>query len=273
MPIYRPSELKSLLEQMGAHPKKRFSQNFLIDGNVIRKIADLADIKPGDEVVEIGPGPGALTEELLSRGARVIAIEKDTTWADSLSRLEGDLTVIADDVLECNLELLVRGWLKGDKAKLVANLPYNITTPILTGIAPLASLFSDVIVMVQEEVARRFTSPPGSREYGSITLFLNFWSEVKYGFKVKNSSFYPSPKVDSALIQLKLKPAPLIQNQDKFFEMTRKAFGQRRKMLKVSLREILPASVLSENQALLEKRPEALSLQDFIVLYELISKA
>lgn len=271
MPIYRPSELKALLEQMGAHPKKRFSQNFLIDGNVIRKIADLADIQPGDEVVEIGSGPGALTEELLTRKARVLAIEKDPLWAESLARLPGDLTVMADDVLTCPFESLVGEWLKGKRAKLVANLPYNITTPILVKIAPLENLFSEIIVMVQEEVARRLVSAPGSREYGSITLFLNFWSDVSYGFKVKNSSFYPAPKVDSALIRLKLKEPPHVSDREKFFEMTRKAFGQRRKMLKVSLKELLAAPILKENRALLEKRPEALSLEEFIALFSLIS--
>lgn len=267
MAIYKPTELKSLLEQLGVHPKKRFSQNFLIDGNVIRKIADLADIQPGDDVVEIGPGPGALTEELLRRGARVLAVEKDFTWADALTRLSGDVTILAEDILKCELSTQVQQWKKNEKVKLVANLPYHITTPILTAVVPLHKLFSDLIVMVQEEVAQRYTSAPGSKEYGSITLFLNFYADVSYGFKVKNTSFYPSPRVSSALIHLKLKNSYL-QDPEKFFQLTRQAFQQRRKMLKSSLKTILSPAAIEKMGPLLERRPETLSLEEFISLFE-----
>lgn len=287
MAIYRPSELKNLLEQLGTHPKKRFSQNFLIDGNVIRKIADLAQVQPGDEIVEIGPGPGALTEELLARGARVLSIEKDRTWADALKRLEGDITPLAADVLACPLEETIARWRnearnearkearKGAKVKLVANLPYHITTPILTRVVPLHPLFSQIIVMVQDEVAERYTSPPGSRNYGSITLFFNFWSTVSYAFKVKNTSFYPSPKVASALLKFIPKPPPSsIANPELFFQMTRQAFNQRRKMLKVSLKSYLPKTSIQNTilkNPILEKRPEALSLEEFIALFHLLT--
>lgn len=267
MPLYRPSELRALLDQMGASPKKRYSQNFLIDGNIVRKIAELADIKPGDDVVEIGPGPGALTEALLEKGARILAIEKDPLWAASLERLGGDITVISDDVLECSLEEIITNWKKQPRAKLVANLPYHITTPILTAISPLKNLLSDIVVMVQDEVARRFSAGPGSKEYGSITVFLNFWSQVEYGFKVKRSSFYPSPNVDSAIIKLTLKESPDVDSE-RFFELTRKAFGQRRKMLKVSLKDLLSPEVKANNATFLEQRPEALSLDDFLFLFK-----
>lgn len=271
MPLYRPSELKALLESMGTSPKKRYSQNFLIDGNIVRKIAELADIKPGDEVLEIGPGPGALTEILLEKGARILAIEKDPIWAAALERLGGDITVIGDDVLACPLKETIEAWKKQPKIKIVANLPYHITTPILTTIAPMGDLLSEIIVMVQDEVAQRFSAPHGSREYGSITLFLNFWSKVEYGFKVKRSSFYPSPNVDSALIKLTLKEVHPNVDVDRFFEFTRKAFGQRRKMLKVSLKELLTPEQITANLTILQKRPEALSLDDFIELFAKIS--
>ena len=122
--------------------------------------------------------------------------------------------------------------------------------------------------MVQEEVARRYTSPPGSREYGSISLFLSYWAELTYGFKVKPSSFYPPPKIESAVIKLALRTPPKISDPERFFQMTRKAFGQRRKMLKVSLREFLSEKALKDHKLLLQKRPEQLGLQEFIALFE-----
>lgn len=272
MPLYRPSELADLLKQMGASPKKRYSQNFLIDGNVIGKIVQLADVQPGDEVVEIGPGPGALTEALLQKGVRLLAIEKDPLWAEALNRLEGDLTVIQGDILTCSLESILKKWKTKEHVKLIANLPYHITTPILTRLAPHSDLFSSIVVMVQEEVARRFTSPPGSKEYGSITVFLNFFSHISYGFKVKRTSFYPAPNVDSAVIKLQLKPHPADIDPDAFFKMTRKAFEQRRKMLKGALKDLLSESVKESHKALLEKRAEALSLDQFLELFKACQK-
>ncbi|MCB1113574.1 MAG: ribosomal RNA small subunit methyltransferase A [Chlamydiia bacterium] len=272
MPRFRPTELSDLMKRIGASPKRRYSQNFLIDGNVIQKIVELADIKPGDEVVEIGPGPGALTEALLNRGARVFAVEKDSVWADELSGLQGDLQVINDDVLECSLEKLVESWKTKDKVKVVANLPYHITTPILTKLALNAKLFSEIVVMVQDEVARRFTAEPGGKEYGSITVFLNFWADVFYGFKVKRGSFYPAPNVDSAMIKLVLKDKIPDVDAEKFFEMTRAAFNQRRKMLKVSLKSFLNDDVKIQYKELLERRPETLSLDEFLSLFEKIAK-
>lgn len=272
MPRFRPTELTQLLKQMGVSPKKSYSQNFLIDGNVIEKIVQLADIKEGDNVVEIGPGPGALTEALLNRGARILAVEKDPLWAGELENLGGDLEVVSDDVLTCPLESLVQNWKSQDKVKIVANLPYHITTPILTKIAPHKELFKEIVVMVQEEVARRFSSQPGSKEYGSITVFLNFWAEVAYGFKVKRSSFYPSPNVDSALIKLTLKETLPDVDPDKFFEFTRTAFGQRRKMLKVSLKEWFSDDVKAKEMGVLTRRPETLSLDDFLRLFKLSKK-
>ena len=141
MPLYRPSELRALLNELGTHPKKSHSQNFLIDGNIIRKIADFAEVKEGDQILEIGPGPGALTEELLRRKARVLAVEKDPVLAKKLADLTGELTVVTGDVLDCSLEELVGNWKKEGAIKVVANLPYHITTPILVLLTPARELF------------------------------------------------------------------------------------------------------------------------------------
>jgi 16S rRNA (adenine1518-N6/adenine1519-N6)-dimethyltransferase len=208
MPLYRPSELKEYLQSLGVSPKKRLSQNFLIDGNIIKKIIQLADVCPGESVLEIGPGPGALTEGLLEAGAHVLAVEKDPILAKHLEFLgkgEKFLRVICEDILTVDLE---KHLPKGTKTKVIANLPYHLTTPILTRLIPLNKTFSSITVMVQEEVARRFAAIPGSKDYGSVTVFLQYYSEVQYGFKVSKNCFFPKPKVESAMVKFTLQPPP-----------------------------------------------------------------
>lgn len=274
MPLYKPTELLEFLESIGVTPKKSMSQNFLIDGNITRKIVKAANVVPGDVILEIGSGPGSLTEELLLRGATVIAVEKDTKLAAALRRLDPSgkrLTIFNDDILKWPLEKELPKLLKeGQKAKVIANLPYHITTPILTYLAPQNKWISDIVVMVQDEVGRRFTAEVNTNEYGSITLFLNFWSEPKYEFKVGRSCFYPAPKVDSCIISLKLHPGATGIDPDRFFEITRRGFEQRRKMLRSSLRELCPtiAEALAAAELPETSRPEELGLEDFIRLYE-----
>lgn len=271
MPLYRPSELRNLLQDLGTSPKKQLSQNFLLDGNIIRKIVLLAEIVPGDLVLEIGPGPGALTEALLNGGAKVIAVEKDKVFAEALTKLEGDLTVYAEDILSVDLAKI----LEGRKAKVIANLPYHLTTPIMTKLIPANNLFSSIIVMVQDEVARRFAAPPGSKIYGSISVFLNFYSKPEYAFKVSKNCFYPKPKIESAVIKFTLHSPPEFIDENKFFMMTRTAFGHRRKMIHNSLSELYDSEkiLLALNQIgkPATTRPEELSLEDFIKLYKALA--
>lgn len=273
MPLYKPTELLEFLESIGVTPKKSMSQNFLVDGNITRKIVKTADVVAGDVVLEIGSGPGSLTEELLLKGATVIAVEKDTKLAEALRRLDPTgkrLFIFNDDILKWPLDKELARHLKdGKKAKVIANLPYHITTPILTYLVPKSDLISDIVVMVQDEVGRRFTAEVNTTEYGSITIFLNFWSTPHYAFKVARSCFYPAPKVDSCIITFKLHTPPADVDPDRFFEMTRRGFEQRRKMLRSSLRELCP----NISEALLAadlpetSRPEELSLEDFIRIY------
>jgi 16S rRNA (adenine1518-N6/adenine1519-N6)-dimethyltransferase len=278
MPIYKPSELLIFLEKLGINPKKALSQNFLIDGNIIRKIVSSADVKPGDVVVEIGPGPGSLTEALLETGAYVIAIEKDHVLGKELERLKSPgklLNIKIDDVLKFPLELELEKHLKpGQKAKVIANLPYHITTPIVAKIVKLRNLISTMVIMIQEEVARRFIGTPSSPEYSSLTVFLNYYSDPKYCFKVSKHCFYPSPKVDSAVVQLELHEPPLVSNETKFFQMTRTSFEHRRKMLRGSLRELYVSASIEKALITIHKtpkaRPEELSLNEFIDLFELL---
>lgn len=280
MPIYKPTELHSFLNQLGIHPKKGLSQNFLIDGNIIRKIVASSDVHPGDPVLEIGPGPGSLTQALLEAGARVLAVEKDEVLAQALERLqtpENQLTVRCHDILTFNLRdevpLLLR---KADqKTKVIANLPYHLTTPIIVKLSPLRELFSSLTVMVQDEVARRMTAQPGTPDYSSFSVFLRFYTEPSYAFSVSKHCFYPVPKVNSAIVILKLREPPLSEESaEGFFKLTRTAFEHRRKMLRASLKELYsPESV----QKALEgaglnplSRPEMLSLEQFLKLYALL---
>jgi 16S rRNA (adenine1518-N6/adenine1519-N6)-dimethyltransferase len=272
MPIYKPSELGKYLNELGIGPKKGLSQNFLLDGNIINKIVALSNLTSEDVVLEIGPGPGALTEALLKTGAKVIAVEKDDVLAKGLERLkvEGNLEVYCDDILKFPAEEKLSTL--GKKVKIIANLPYHLTTPIITRLIPRSDLFSEIIVMVQEEVAQRFVANPGSKEYGSITVFLNFYSKPKYGFKVSHNCFFPKPKVDSAVVKFTLHGAPIGINEEEFFQLTRTSFGQRRKMLSSTLRGLYPVEkiqlILSEIKNSSKCRPEELSLDEFIELYK-----
>jgi 16S rRNA (adenine1518-N6/adenine1519-N6)-dimethyltransferase len=279
MPIYKPSELHEFLNSLGTGPKKGLSQNFLIDGNILRKIVQTAKVTPGDVVVEIGSGPGSLTEELLKNGAHVIAVEKDAVLAKALERLKTDgrqLDIYNDDILTCPLEQILTPLLSGgNKAKIIANLPYHLTTPIVVSLIKMRHLFSSLILMVQDEVARRFTAVPKTSAYSSFTVFLNFYSTPHYAFSVSKHCFYPAPKVNSAIVDIELKEPPYVSDEDAFFTLTRTSFEHRRKMLRGSLREIYsPASIEAAlisigNNPL--ARPEELSLNEFIKLFEILN--
>lgn len=276
MPIYRPSELHQFLQELGVSPKKGLSQNFLIDGNIIRKIVSSADLQPDDVVLEIGPGPGCLSEELLSQTVKLIAVEKDPVMAKALERLQTAHTnfeIYCEDILKFPIEQkLSESLMPGQKAIILGNLPYHLTTPILVKLVQLHKYVSKVVIMVQEEVGRRFTARPGTSEYSSFTVFLNYYSKPHYGFMVRKTCFYPIPKVDSAVVILDLQQPPQVSHEEAFFEMTRTAFGQRRKMIRSSLKEMYPSHKISEALQAIghteQSRPEELSLEDFIHLFE-----
>lgn len=276
MAIYKPTELHPFLQELGIHPKKVLSQNFLIDGNIVRKILLSAEVTQGDLVLEIGPGPGSLTEELLAQGANVIAVEKDDVLANALQRLSkgpGELHVSCGDIMEFPLDVTLKSFLKpGQKAKVIGNLPYHLTTAIIEKFIGMHDLISSLTFMVQDEVARRFTALPYTKAYGSITLFLNFYSSVNYAFSVSNHCFFPIPKVNSAIVTFTLNPPQKVSDVDAFFQLTRTAFQQRRKMMRSSLKELYaPENIMNAlrniNCSSLA-RPEELSLPQFINFFE-----
>lgn len=275
MALYKPTELRQFLDQLGIHPKKSLSQNFLIDGNIIRRIIATAEVAPGDIVIEIGPGPGALTEALLAAGAKVLAIEKDDTYASTLSRLDPSnkrLHVVHGDALEVDIERPLQMLGAGDKkVKLIANLPYHLTTPLLARFVTMNGSISTLYVMVQEEVGRRMTAKVDTSEYSSFTLFLEFYSYPRYCFAVTRKCFFPAPKVDSAIIALPLHTPALDGDVEGFFKITRTAFEQRRKMLRGSLKGLYPPERTMEALVAIgvdpRARPEQLSLAQFLAFH------
>lgn len=275
MPIYKPTELHQFLTQLGIAPKKGLSQNFLIDGNILRKIVNLVKIEPGCPVLEIGPGPGSLTEMLLEHGAHVIAVEKDQILSQALERLKGEnkkLDIYCDDIMNFPLQDV---FAQGSNARVIANLPYHLTTPIISQLVPMRQYFSSLILMVQEEVGRRMTAKPGSKEYSSFTIFLNFYSKPSYAFTVSPHSFFPAPKVKSAVILLELREPPKVSDEQAFFEVTRTAFEHRRKMLRSSLKALFPPESIEKALIAIDcnpqARPEELSLDQFLQFFELLS--
>lgn len=279
MAMYKPSELRLFLNELGIAPKKGLSQNFLIDGNIIRKIVAAADVQPDDLILEIGPGPGSLTQALLETGAQVIAVEKDEVLAKALERLQSpsqQLSVFCQDIMTFPLEKEITSRLKrGQKAKVIANLPYHLTTPILAHLAPFHSFISSLTVMVQDEVGRRMTAQPGTSEYSSFTVFLHFYTHPHYAFTVSRNCFFPAPKVDSAIIVLQLHAPPLPpETALTFFQLTRTAFEQRRKMMRASLKHLFPSQKIEQVLQFIGQnplaRPEMLSLDDFLRIHALL---
>lgn len=272
MKISSPKVLRSFLETYDLKPRKGHSQNFLIDGNIVSKIIGEAAVKEEDLIIEIGPGPGALTEMLLETGCKVLAVEKDEKLASLLNRLNdrGQLEVHSHDFLDFPIEdALKKKLLPGQKGKVVANLPYHITTPILVKLSPLSDLISDCIVMVQKEVAERFIAKPGSKDYSSFTIFLSVFTETTYCFTIEPSCFYPKPSVQSAVVHLRLKKAPEV-NLDLFFTIVHTAFQQRRKKLTTSLKNFKIEPYLTTMELPLDIRPEKLSVEHFLSLTRLI---
>ena len=271
--LYKPSELHQFLNEMGIEPKKGLSQNFLIDGNILRKLVAAANIQTGDTILEIGPGPGVLTEALLNAGAQVIAIEKDEKLGSHLERLQnGKLKVLIDDFRNIRIERLLKGV---GQVKVIANIPYNITGMILQELLPKPLLIESIHLMVQKEVAQRCTANKGTKDYSSFTLFTQYHSKPKLLFYVSPKCFYPPPKVDSAILELKLTLPPVKAPYEPLFKLIQTAFQQRRKMLRASLKTLFAPNDVEESLESIglpkTARPQELSLEEFSSLFFALS--
>lgn len=229
--------LREALAAAGLTARKRFGQHFLLDLNVTRKIARLAGPLDGRTVVEVGPGPGGLTRALLEAGAQVLAVEKDPRFIPLLLALAehagGRLTVIEADALTLGADAAPPG------APVVANLPYNVATPLLVGWLTGAWRPSSMTLMFQKEVAERITAAPGTKDYGRLTVLAQALAEPRIVMQLPARAFTPPPKVDSAVVQLTPRPRrPPDALVERLQRVTAAAFGQRRKMLRSSLKAL-----------------------------------
>lgn len=231
-----PSETRRLLEELGHRPKKQLGQNFLIDGNIVRKSLELADVKKGDYVVEIGPGLGTLTHALLEAGAKVYAVEKDPKLGDYIGETEknfgGQLVLTKGDALDFPIGELPENI---TDYKIVANLPYAISTPWIATVLE-GRLPSVMSLMLQKEAAQRYSAKHGGKQFGSISIFLQAAYDILPGHDVSGNCFYPKPDVGSALLHIRIKDEPFIFSPEAR-ELIREIFQQRRKQISSLLRQ------------------------------------
>lgn len=237
MPLYRPSELRSFLCAIGKEPCRFLSQNFLVDGNIVGKILSAASLSPSSLVIEIGPGPGVLTEAMLAVGARVVAIETDSVFARQLRRLcscERTLQIVEADVLDCSFEDLCK-----EPCVLVSNLPYHLTTPILEKIVRSSSLITRAVLMVQKEVAQRLLCQDGQRASLLGVLCSLYYRHLSH-FSVPRGCFWPRPHVDSMVMSLERQDWVDGEkaNFEKIFFLLRHVFTSKRKLMCGTLSDV-----------------------------------
>lgn len=230
-----PGGTMDVLSRHGIHARKKYGQNFLIDANIVRSIIAAAEITKDDCVLEIGPGIGTMTQLLSEAAGRVVSVEIDETLAPVLQETLEDcdnVTILWQDILKTDLVAVQQEFGGGRPLKVVANLPYYVTTPILMQLLEKKGCFASITVMVQKEVADRICSGPGSKEYGAISLAVQYYADPRIAAMVSPSCFIPRPNVDSAVLHLKAYETPPVEaDEEMLFALIRAAFNQRRKTL------------------------------------------
>lgn len=278
-PLTSPKVIKDIIDRHNFRFSKSLGQNFLIDSNIVEKIMEGAQINSQDRVLEIGPGIGTITQELVSKAGKVVAVEIDKDLLPVLDETLGkpsNLSIIQGDILKIDLEGLVKEFFDGKDFKVVANLPYYITTPIIMRFLEEKLPFTTLTVMVQKEVAQRMAARPGQKEYGALSVAVQYYTNPRVVCKVPASVFMPRPKVDSMVIALDRRHSPPaeVYDRDIFFKVVRGAFAKRRKTLlnnltsgdleewsKQDILEILEDSGIDP-----QKRGETLSIQQFAII-------
>lgn len=258
----RPA-VRELLDRHGLAPRRDLGQNFVADPNTVRRIAALARLTPEHRVVEIGAGLGSLTLALAETGAHVTAIEVDHGVVPALREVVADLDrveVLEADAMSLDWDDVLHGhtdWV------LVANLPYNVATPLVCDVLDTVPAVTRLLVMVQREVAERFSAGPGSKQYGAVSVKIAHWGRARIVGDVPASVFVPRPNVESALVEIvRHAPGdgPDVADPDELFALVRTAFGQRRKMLRRSLAEVVTPQQFADAGVAPDQRPEQLDL-------------
>ncbi|KGF14652.1 16S rRNA methyltransferase [Peptostreptococcus sp. MV1] len=271
------SATMDLVKKHGFKFTKSLGQNFLIDDNIIDKIVDGAGAGPGDKIIEVGPGIGTLTRELASRADKLMAVEIDRNLIPILADTLGDyknVKIVNEDIIKADIRGLIDENLDGGPVKLVANLPYYITTPIIMRFLEEDINVTDIVVMVQKEVAERMNAQPGGKDFGALSVAVQYYCDTEIVAKVPRHLFVPQPNVDSIVIALRVRPERKYKVDDEalFFRVVKAAFGQRRKTLLNSISSMGTLSKDGVKEALLEagidekRRGETLSLDEFALL-------
>lgn len=278
--LYSPRYVKDIVKKYNFAFSKSLGQNFLIDGNIVRKIVREANITKDDYVLEIGPGIGTLTEELALNAKKVIAVELDNNLLpilDNTLKEYKNIEIIHGDILKVDIESIIEDKFEGKSIKVVANLPYYVTTPIIAMLLEKNLNIDSIIVMVQKEVAERMAAGPGGKDYGSLSVFVNFYSNPEIVVKVPKTVFMPQPKIDSSVIKLNLKKDLPDIDKEQFFKVVKAAFSKRRKTIinalstygfdveKDEFRKALDEAGIPQNI-----RAEDISVKEFINLSELL---
>ncbi|WP_353893332.1 16S rRNA (adenine(1518)-N(6)/adenine(1519)-N(6))-dimethyltransferase RsmA [Proteinivorax hydrogeniformans] len=272
--VTKVQQIKEFMAQQGFSIKKKFGQNFLIDKNALEKIVTATEPDNNTTVLEIGPGLGVLTNKLADSAGKVISIEIDKTLESHLKELEKkreNINVVFSDALKLDLsELLKKDISEGRKLKVTANLPYYITTPLLFKMLESKVEFESLTLMMQLEVAQRILASPGGKEYGNLTVAVQYYGEASMVTKVPPSCFYPQPKVDSAVINIKPRDKSVkVLDETFFFRLIKQAFSKRRKTLVNNLEPLADLSKCELTQILEEldidgkRRAETLSIEEF----------
>lgn len=280
-----PKNTIEILQKYNFNFQKKFGQNFLINTGVLEDIIDAAEVTDEDMVLEIGPGIGTMTQYLCENARQVIAVEIDTNLIpilkDTLSAYD-NVRIINDDILKVDINELAREYNDGRPIKVVANLPYYITTPIIMGLFESHVPIESITVMVQKEVADRMQAGPGTKDYGALSLAVQYYSKPQIVVNVPPSCFMPQPKVGSTVISLRRHQQPVVQVEDEklMFKVIRASFNQRRKTLANGLNNYGGINLTKEQiQQSIEElavpvniRGEALSLEQFACLSNIIGK-
>jgi 16S rRNA (adenine1518-N6/adenine1519-N6)-dimethyltransferase len=262
-------ETMDLLSSSGVRPSKSLGQNFVVDPNLTERIARLAAVGPGDQVLEVGPGLGSLTLALYATGAEVTAIEIDHRLSEVLREtLPADIRIIRADALEIDIATLFEPHVvAGAGVTMVANLPYNVATPLVMGVLEHAPIVRRMVVMVQREVAERFAAPPGNKIYGAVSARIAYFATTSVAMVVAPEVFFPKPNVASAVIEITRRRAPAVDpalaSYEEIVTLLRHGFGNRRKMLRGSLAGLVSAEVFAAAEVEPTMRAEQLGILEW----------